>query len=110
MVVSADPEFNHNIFLQEGRSVELWYMSSFAKLFNQDGESRTNALGAVHRYVRGIVLNHFGAESLKQNLLAQIEVVVDKSLQSWSTQESVDVKHAVSSVSLSLNYFIINLK
>ncbi|KAM7503104.1 hypothetical protein LguiB_002008 [Lonicera macranthoides] len=98
VVVSTDAEVNHNIFLQEGRSVELWYMSSFAKLFNQDGDSRTNALGAVHRYVRGIVLNHFGAESLKQNLLAQIEVAVDKSLQSWSTQESVDVKHAVSSM------------
>ena len=29
------------------RSAELWYMSSFPKLFNHEGESRTNELGVV---------------------------------------------------------------
>uniref|UniRef100_A0A5B7C8H1 Cytochrome P450 87A3-like n=1 Tax=Davidia involucrata TaxID=16924 RepID=A0A5B7C8H1_DAVIN len=98
MIISADPEFNHFIFLQEGRSVELWYLDSFSKLFDQDSESRTNAVGSVHRYIRSTVLNHFGSESIKEKLLSQLEEMVHKTLCNWSTQESTDVKHAVSTM------------
>ncbi|KAK2978487.1 hypothetical protein RJ640_003241 [Escallonia rubra] len=98
VVVSADAEFNHNIFLQEGRSVELWYLDTFSKLFNQDGESRTNGVGSVHRFVRSIVLNHFGPERLKEKMLSQIEEMVDKTLHNWSSQSAIEVKHAVSTM------------
>ena len=33
VVVSADPQFNHSIILQEGRSVEIWYLDTFSKNF-----------------------------------------------------------------------------
>ncbi|PRQ25147.1 putative cytochrome P450 [Rosa chinensis] len=94
VVISADPEFNNFLFQQEGRSVELWYLDTFSKIFVHEGESKTNAVGIVHKYVRSIFLNHFGAERLKEKLLPEIQEFVNKSLCSWSSQESVEVKHA----------------
>lgn len=98
VVVSADPEFNSYLFQQEGRSVELWYLDTFSKIFVHEGDSKTNAVGIVHKYVRSIFLNHFGAERLKEKLLPEIQEFVTKSLCSWSSQESVEVKHAGSVV------------
>ncbi|KAM5562734.1 hypothetical protein ABKV19_017777 [Rosa sericea] len=94
VVISADPEFNNFLFQQEGRSVEMWYLDTFSKIFVHEGESKTNAVGIVHKYVRSIFLNHFGAERLKEKLLPEIQEFVNKSLCSWSSQESVEVKHA----------------
>ena len=99
IVISVDPEFNHYIVKQEGKLVELWYMDSFSRLFSMEGENRTTALGVIHKYVRSIILDHFGAEPLKEKLLPQIEVLVSKTLETWSTQSSVEVKHAASIVS-----------
>ena len=99
VVVSTDPEFNHYIIKQEGRLVELWYLDSFSKLLTMEGENKVNAIGFVHKYIRSITLNHFGAESLKEKLLPQIEEIVNKTLQTWSSQPSIEVKHAASVVS-----------
>ncbi|KAF2293622.1 hypothetical protein GH714_003471 [Hevea brasiliensis] len=96
VIVSADPDVNHYIFQQEGNSVEMWYLDAYSKLFQLEGESRLSAFGRVHKYIRSITLNHFGTDSLKENLLPQIEDMVNKSLQKWSTQASVDVKQAAS--------------
>eukprot|EP00258_Populus_trichocarpa_P038289 XP_024454308.1 cytochrome P450 87A3 [Populus trichocarpa] len=95
-VVSADPEINSYIFQNEGKLVEMWYMDTFSKLFAQSGESRTNAFGIIHKYARSLTLTHFGSESLKERLLPQVENIVSKSLQMWSSDASVDVKPAVS--------------
>uniref|UniRef100_A0A2N9F5T0 Cytochrome P450 n=1 Tax=Fagus sylvatica TaxID=28930 RepID=A0A2N9F5T0_FAGSY len=96
VVMSTDLEFNHYIVNQEGRLVELWYLDSFAKLFTLEGENKTNAVGLVHKYIRSLALDHFGAESLKEKLLPQIEEFVNKTLQTWSSQNSIEVKHAAS--------------
>lgn len=56
------------------------------------------AAGAVHKYLRHIFLEHFGAEILKEKLLTQIEAFINKTLCSWSSQESVEVKNAASVV------------
>ncbi|KAF5449068.1 hypothetical protein F2P56_029552 [Juglans regia] len=98
IIVSTDVEFNHYLAKQEGRLVELWYLDSFAELFKQDGESKTNAIGLVHKYVRSITLNHFGIDNLKETLLSQIEEYVNKTLQTWSSLPSVEVKHAASAM------------
>ena len=71
IVISVDPEFNHYIVKQEGKLVELWYMDSFSSLFSMEGESRTTALGVIHKYVRSIILDHFGTEPLKEKLLGE---------------------------------------
>ncbi|KAM3695754.1 hypothetical protein ACJW31_07G157400 [Castanea mollissima] len=96
IVVSIDPEFNHYVVKQEGRLVEVWYMDSFAKLFNMEGENKINVIGVVHKYFRSILLNHCGADPLKENLLPQIEEFVNKTLQTWSSHPLVEMKHAAS--------------
>ncbi|EXC31565.1 Cytochrome P450 87A3 [Morus notabilis] len=96
VVVSADPGLNSFLFQQEGKLVELWYLDTFSKIFVQEGESRTNAAGVIHKYARSMFLNHFGAERLKEKLLPEIEQVVNKTLSEWSTRASVEVKHAAS--------------
>lgn len=45
------------------------------------------------------ILNHCGAEALEKMLLSQIEELVIKALQRWSSQPSVEVKHAASVLS-----------
>ena len=64
IVISIDPEFNHYIVKKEGKLVELWYLDSFSKLFSMEGENRTTVLGVIHKYVRSIILDQFGAEPL----------------------------------------------
>lgn len=64
-----------------------------------EGENRTTALGIIYKYVKSIILDHFGAEPLKEKLLPQIEVFASKTLEIWSTQFSVEVKHVASIVS-----------
>lgn len=107
VVVSTDPDFNNYIVLQEGNLVELYYMDTFSKIFRQTGESsRPNASGVVHKYVRAIFLNHFGAERLRESLLPQMQECVDKALFAWSsTRPSVEVKHAASVVVITFIYY-----
>lgn len=104
MVVSAEPEFNHFIFQQHGRLVESWYLDLFAKLFKQ-GENRPDG-AYVHKYVRNLALSHFGVESLKGKLLPLLEAMVRETFSAWSNQESIEVKDAVSAVSLIINMYI----
>ena len=74
VVLSIDPEFNYHIVKQEGKLVELWYLDSFSKLFTMEVENRTNAAGIIHKYTRSLLLDHFGAESLKGKLLPYLLV------------------------------------
>ncbi|KAJ6927797.1 hypothetical protein NC651_011726 [Populus alba x Populus x berolinensis] len=43
-----------------------------------------------------ISLTHFGVETLKEGLLPEIEDMIKKTLQRWSTQESIEVKYGYS--------------
>ncbi|KAI3446076.1 hypothetical protein Pfo_002741 [Paulownia fortunei] len=92
VVVSADQEFNNFIFQQEEKLVVHWYLDLFAKLFKQ-GELRPDGL-SVHKYMRNLVLSHFGVECIKQNLLSQFEELVRRTLHSWSIQDSIEVESA----------------
>uniref|UniRef100_A0A6N2L4R0 Cytochrome P450 n=1 Tax=Salix viminalis TaxID=40686 RepID=A0A6N2L4R0_SALVM len=95
IIVSTDNETNKYILQNEGTLVELWYLDSFAKVFSLEGETRLNAIGRVHRYIRSITLNHFGVESLKESLLPKIEDMIHTNLSKWATQGPVDIKHMV---------------
>ncbi|CAM8981369.1 unnamed protein product [Rhodiola kirilowii] len=98
VVISADPEVNNHIMLQEGKSVEMRYMDTYSKMFNLDGESRINAAGFIHKYFRGKTLAHFGSQTLQEKLLPLLEVAVHKALNSWSGKESIEVKLETSSM------------
>nr|GLL40183.1 cytochrome P450 87A3-like isoform X1 [Ipomoea trifida] len=88
VIVSADTDFNSLILKQDGKMVETWAMDTFAQVFeNQEMQSSM-------KYIRHLVLNHFGVESLRDKLLPQIETFINHTLHKWSTQDSVEVKSA----------------
>lgn len=98
VIVSADLKLNQIIFQQEGKSVEMSYMDSFAKIFNQGGDPGADKT-KIHKYLRGLVLSRFGSETLKE-MLPQIEQTVHENLDSWSSQGSIDIKRAISFMAL----------
>ena len=98
-MVSSDPEFNYYVFQQEGKLVERWYMDSFAKILHQDA-ARINAHKNVHKYLRNVILGHFGPEALKEKMLPQLEDAINKRLYGWSKLPSLEVKSSTSAVSL----------
>ena len=99
IIVSSDPEFNYYLLQQEGKLVERWYMDSFSKLLHHDVTRDISKVGAVHKYLRNLVLNHFGPEPLKGKLLPQLETGIRQRLQTWVKQSSVEMKSACSDVS-----------
>ncbi|CAL5409147.1 unnamed protein product [Camellia sinensis] len=92
MVVTADPKLNNYLIQQEGREVELWYLDTLQKVFGLEGEARPNAVGQIHKYVRGCYLNFFGVDGLRTKLLAEIETTVRINMHRWSTQATIDAK------------------
>lgn len=92
-VVSADPDFNAYIVQQEGRSVDPWSLDGLSKMFVPDTDFLF-ASSMIHKYLRGITVNKFGTESLKQQLLPVIETGVNSTLDSWASLPSVQVKEA----------------
>ncbi|XP_027171884.1 cytochrome P450 87A3-like [Coffea eugenioides] len=69
-------------------------MDAFSKAISPDGERKTNQPG--HRYPRSFILNHSGAESIKEKLLSQLEELIYRNLGSWSKHDSVELKRAFS--------------
>ncbi|GFZ05478.1 cytochrome P450 family protein [Actinidia rufa] len=98
VIITADPQLNNYIFQQEGKLVELWYMDTFEKVFGLEGEARPNAVGHIHKYVRGVYLGLFGVESLRTKLLSEIEQTVRTNLHTWSTKGTIDTKKSVASM------------
>ncbi|XP_017700002.2 cytochrome P450 87A3 [Phoenix dactylifera] len=94
LVVSTDPELNHFVFQQEGKLFQSWYPDTFTEIFGRDNVGSLH--GFMYKYLKSLVLRLFGPESLKENLLHDVEKSVSNSLSSWSGQPSVELKEATS--------------
>ena len=92
IVVSTDPDVNRFIFQQEGKLVQSWYMDSFDDIVGK--ENIVSSHGFLHKYLRNLILNLIGSESLKERLLSEIEELTSKHLQLWSCQPGVELKQA----------------
>ncbi|KAI3843054.1 hypothetical protein MKX03_018309 [Papaver bracteatum] len=97
MVITTDPEISNYIFMEEGKSVHLWYLDSFDNFL---GESliNTTATAYIHKSLKSLVLNHVGTESLKDKLLPKLELMANQALHSWSTQPSVEIKESTATM------------
>ncbi|EEF52856.1 cytochrome P450, putative [Ricinus communis] len=98
VAVSSDPDFNYYLLQQEGKLVERWYMDSFSKLLHHDVTQVISKHGSIHKYLRNLVLGHFGPEPLKEKLLPQLETGIRQRLQIWSKQPSIEAKSASSAM------------
>ncbi|XP_074330639.1 cytochrome P450 87A3-like [Apium graveolens] len=89
LIVTADPDFSHYVFQQEGELFQSWYPDTFTEIF---GKQNVGSLhGFMYKYLKGMVLNLFGPESLK-NMLPEVEMAARRHLKMWSEQDSVEMK------------------
>ena len=71
-------------------------MDSFAKLVHQND---VHEGGYVHKYLRRLILNHFGSETLKNKLLYKFEDAINHGLHEWTKQPEVDARGQIADVS-----------
>ncbi|XP_050210770.1 beta-amyrin 16-alpha-hydroxylase CYP87D16-like [Mercurialis annua] len=93
VIISSDPDFNHYLLQQEGKLVERWFMDSFSKLLKHDA-TKLMSNPDIYKYLRNLVLSHFGLERLKNKLIPELEACIRKRLQIWSKKASIETKTA----------------
>ncbi|KAK4843254.1 hypothetical protein QYF36_005932 [Acer negundo] len=95
VVISADSDLNYYIFQQEGRLFKSWYPDTFTEIFGQQNVGSLH--GFIYKYLKNMVLNLFGPESLKK-MLPEVEQVACRKLQGWSSQSIIELKDASASM------------
>ncbi|XVF10665.1 hypothetical protein REPUB_Repub07fG0202000 [Reevesia pubescens] len=95
VIVSTDPDFNHFVFLQEGQLFESWYPGTFTEIFGRQNVGSLH--GFMYKYLKNMVLNLFGPESLKK-MLPEVERTACRRLQRWSSHETVELKEATATM------------
>ncbi|OMP09652.1 Cytochrome P450 [Corchorus olitorius] len=95
VIVSADPDLNHFVFLQEGQLFQSWYPDTFTEIFGRQNVGSLH--GFMYKYLKNMVLNLFGPESLKK-MMAEVERTACRRLQGWSSLETVELKEATASM------------
>ncbi|CAN1253651.1 Cytochrome P450 87A3 [Linum perenne] len=91
IVVSTDPDLNYFIFQQEGHLFQSWYPDTFTEIFGRQNVGSLH--GFMYKYLKNMVLNLFGPESLKK-MIPEIEQTTSNRLKQWSLQDSVEMKEA----------------
>ncbi|XP_057477999.1 cytochrome P450 87A3-like [Actinidia eriantha] len=95
VIVSTDPDLSHFIFQQEGKLFKSWYPDTFTEIFGRQNVGSLH--GFMYKYLKNMVLNLFGPESLKK-MLPEVEQAACRNLMRWSSQDSVDLKDATASM------------
>ncbi|KAJ7952368.1 Cytochrome P450 family protein [Quillaja saponaria] len=95
VVISTDPDLNYFIFQQEGKLFQSWYPDTFTEIFGRQNVGSLH--GFLYKYLKNMVLNLFGPESLKK-MLPEVEHAACRRLQQWSFQDSVELKEATASM------------
>ncbi|PON47676.1 Cytochrome P [Parasponia andersonii] len=95
VVISTDPDLNYFIFQQEGHLFQSWYLDTFTEIFGRQNVG--SLLGFMYKYLKNIVLNLFGPESLKR-MLPEVEQAANGKLQHWSSQDMVELKEATARI------------
>ncbi|KAI3453662.1 hypothetical protein Pfo_010325 [Paulownia fortunei] len=91
VIVSTDADLNYFVFQQEGQLFQSWYPDSFTEIFGRQNVGSLH--GFMYKYLKNMVLNLFGPESLKK-MLPEIEQASNRNLKRWSRQTTVDMKEA----------------
>jgi cytochrome P450 len=97
VVVSTDPDLNYFIFQQEGKIFQSWYPDTFTEIFGKQNVGTLH--GFMHKYLKNMVLNLFGPQSL-QKMISEVEQAACRTLQQSSCQDSVELKEATARVKI----------
>ncbi|KAG8659263.1 hypothetical protein MANES_02G025745v8 [Manihot esculenta] len=95
VVVSTDPDLNYFIFQQEGQLFQSWYPETFTEIFGRQNVGSLH--GFMYKYLKNMVLNLFGPESLKK-MIPEVQQATAKRLQLWSQEDTVELKEATASM------------
>lgn len=95
VVVSTDPDLNYFIFQQEGQLFQSWYPDTFTEIFGRQNVGSLH--GFMYKYLKNMVLNLFGPESLKK-MLPEVEQATSRKLRRWSCQDTVELKEETARV------------
>lgn len=95
VIISTDPDLNYFIFQQEGQLFQSWYPDTFTEIFGRQNVGSLH--GFMYRYLKNMVLNLFGPESLRK-MLPEVEQVARARLRQWSSQDTVELKEATATV------------
>lgn len=95
VIVSTDADLNYFIFQQEGKLFQSWYPDTFTEIFGRQNVGSMH--GFMYKYLKNMVLNLFGQESLKKMLL-EVELASNSNLKSWSEKTMVDIKEGTAQV------------
>lgn len=98
VVISTDPDLNYFVFQQEGKLFQSWYPETFTEIFGRQNVGSLH--GLMYKYLKNMVLNLFGPESLKK-MLPEVQLAASKRLQLWSQQPTLELKDATASVIIS---------
>ncbi|KAL1556818.1 hypothetical protein AAHA92_12393 [Salvia divinorum] len=91
VIVSTDADLNYLIFQKEGELFLFWYPETFTQIF---GRQNVGSLyGLMYKYLKNMVLNLFGPESLRQ-MLPEVEQASCSALEMWSSRPTIDLKDA----------------
>ncbi|KAK8527512.1 hypothetical protein V6N12_054719 [Hibiscus sabdariffa] len=95
VIVSADSDLNHFVFLQEGQLFQSWYPDTFTEVLGRQNLSSLHDF--MYKYLKNMVLSLFGPEGLKK-MIPDVERMACQTLQRWSIQETVELRDATSSL------------
>ncbi|GMN32302.1 hypothetical protein TIFTF001_003613 [Ficus carica] len=91
VVVSTDSDLNYFIFQQEGQLFQSWYPDTFTEIFGRQNVGSLH--GFMYKYLKNMVLNLFGPESLKR-MLPEVEQAANGKLQQWANRDTIELKEA----------------
>ncbi|KAI7987680.1 Cytochrome P450 87A3 [Camellia lanceoleosa] len=95
VIISTDPDLSYFVFQKEGKLFQSWYPDTFTEIFGRQNVGSLH--GFMYKYLKNMVLNLFGPESLKK-MLPEVEQEACRNLNRWSSQESVELKDATASL------------
>ncbi|GKD98328.1 cytochrome P450 87A3-like protein, partial [Tanacetum coccineum] len=91
VIVSTDSDLNSLVFKKEDQVFQSWYPDSMTEVFGKKNVSTLH--GYLHKFVKNMVLNQFGPESLKK-MLSEIECVSKTHIERWAHKGTVELKVA----------------
>nr|XP_043630703.1 cytochrome P450 87A3-like [Erigeron canadensis] len=99
VIVSTDLDLNHMVFQKEGELFQSWYPYSVRTVYGEQNVSTLH--GNQHKYLKNMVLNLVGYESLKK-ILSEVESIATRNIEKWVGQETVELKAATANLIFSL--------
>ncbi|KAL6979620.1 hypothetical protein U1Q18_021275 [Sarracenia purpurea var. burkii] len=95
VIISTDPDLSYFVFQQEGKLFQSWYPNTFTEIFGRQNVGSLH--GFMYKYLKNMLLNLFGPESLKK-MLPEVEKAACRNLERWSSQYSIEMKEATASL------------